>query len=69
MNGKARDKKGSLSAGPDNAGGDGPERYLEYENIPDPISFVPELRPAGAPHAANTDDQRTGKEDFPENPK
>ncbi len=48
MNRKAGDKESSGKTGPVQPGnrvGSDPGRYLEYENIPDPISFE-ESRPS-----------------------
>ena len=41
MNRKARDREspGKFGPGHDNQAHSDPGRYLEYENIPDPISF------------------------------
>ena len=42
MNRKPRDRESPLKSGPEHAGNQpwsDPGRYLEYENIPDPISF------------------------------
>ena len=59
MNRKARDKESWGKSGPERAGDPAetdPSRFLEYENIPDPISFADARTGTGAAAVNNKAD-------------
>ena len=65
MNRKTGDKESSGKTGPEqprNRVVSDAGRYLEYENIPDPISFK-ESRPSRNP--SNNNKEESGEEDIP----
>jgi hypothetical protein len=66
MNRKARDKESLGKSGPERAGNPAetdPGRFLEYENIPDPISF--EYARTGTSAAAANNNKQAGEQNTP----
>ena len=62
MNRKRTDKERNIRLDRSNRRGEDPGRFLEYENIPDPISFD-DARTIPMPPTPNRDDQDTEDED------